>query len=143
MILLFKAFRISLVSLYVPLFFVDLVLKQKRISAKILFLLICSRSWICVALSSTVENEVRCDICLEIFILSPFLNKGFISEYLKWSGKISDDDLLHMWVRGELICNSLVYILSYLCDFFNLWDLIIFLTSLVHKNLSFCSERGS
>jgi len=27
-------------------------------------------------------------------ILSPFLNKGFISEYFKWSGNIPDDDLL-------------------------------------------------
>ena len=74
--------------------------------------------------------------------MSPFLNKGFISEYFKWSGKIADDNnLLHNWVRGELIFNNLVDILSYLCDFFNLRDLIIFLTSLVHKNLSFRSER--
>jgi len=43
------------------------------------------------------------------------LNKGFISEYFKWSGKIYND-LLRMWVRrelmkGELIFNSLVDIL--------------------------------
>jgi hypothetical protein len=73
-----------------------------------------------------------------------FLDKGFISEYFKWSGKISDDnDLLHMWVRGELIFDNLVDILSYLCEFFNLRVLIIFLTSLVHKNLNFHSERDS
>jgi len=76
--------------------------------------------------------------------LSPFLSKIFISEYFKQSGKISDDnDLLHMWVRGKLIFNSLVDILSYVCEFFNLRDLITFLTSLVHKNLSFLSERDS
>jgi hypothetical protein len=77
------------------------------------------------------------------------LNKGFISEYFKQSGKSSDDnDILHMWVRGELrkgelIFNIFVDILSYLCGFFNLRGLIIFLTSLVHKNLSFRSERDS
>jgi hypothetical protein len=49
----------------------------------------------------------------------PFLNKGFISEYFKRSGKIPDDnDLLHMCVRGELmngglIFNTLVGISSY------------------------------
>jgi hypothetical protein len=32
------------------------------------------------------------------------LNKGFISEYFKLSGKIPDDnDLLQMWVRREIM----------------------------------------
>ena len=44
MSLLFKAFSISLVSLYVALFVVDLVLKPNRSSAKILFLLLFSHS---------------------------------------------------------------------------------------------------
>jgi hypothetical protein len=54
----------------------------------------------------------------DIYISSPFLNKVFISEYFKQTGKIydDDDDLLCMWVRGELrkgelIFNSLVGIL--------------------------------
>jgi hypothetical protein len=60
--------------------------------------------------------------------LSHFLNKGFISEYLKLSGKIPGDDLLSMWVKGEtmnreLIFNSLVDISSYSWDFFNLREL--------------------
>ena len=51
--------------------------------------------------------------------MPPFLNKGFISEYFKRSGKIPDNnDLLHMCVRGELmngglIFNTLVGISSY------------------------------
>ena len=33
--------------------------------------------------------------------LSPFLKKGFISEYFRRSGKIpNESDLLHMWVNG-------------------------------------------
>lgn len=85
----------------------------------------------------------------DIYILSPFLSKGFISEYFKQPGKIYyDNDLLCMWVRGELmkrelIFNSLVYILSYPWEFFKLKDLIIFLTSIVGNNLSVCSERDS
>jgi len=68
------------------------------------------------------------------------LNKGFISEYFKRSGKIPfDNNLLHMWVRreimkGELIFNSLVDISLYPWEFFNLRDLIIFLTSLADNN---------
>ena len=97
------------------LFLVYLVLKPNCSSANILFLLLFSQTWIYIALSTTLENEVRIDIGLEseIFILLPFLNKGFISEYFKWSGKISVNNLLHMWVggeimKGELIFNSLV-----------------------------------
>ena len=56
--LLFKAFRISLVSLYMALFFVDLVLKPNCSSDKILFLLLCSQSSIYTVFSSTLENEV-------------------------------------------------------------------------------------
>jgi len=61
------------------------------------------------------------------------LNKGFISEYITWPGKIPvGNDLLHMWVRaeimkGELIVNSLVDFSSYSWEFFNLRELIIFL----------------
>jgi hypothetical protein len=103
------------------LFLVYLVLKRNCSSPNILFLLLCSQTLIYIALCSTLENEVRIDIGLEflIFILSSFLNKGFISEHFKRSGKIpGDNDLLHMWVRGEimkgeLIFNNLVDISSY------------------------------
>jgi DNA-directed RNA polymerase beta subunit len=80
--------------------------------------------------------------------LSPFLNRGFISEYFKRSGKIPDDnDLLHMWVRGELmngelIFNTLVGISSYPWELFNFRDLIIFSTSLVDKDLSLMCQCG-
>jgi hypothetical protein len=80
--------------------------------------------------------------------LSHFLNRGIISEYLKRSGKIPDDnDLLHMRVRGdlmngELIFNTLVCISSYPWDFFNLRDLIIFSISLVDKHLSLMFGKG-
>jgi len=58
------------------------------------------------------------------------LHKGFISEYFNPPGKIPDDnDLLHMWVRGEvmkgeLMFNSLVDISSYPWELFNLRDFI-------------------
>ena len=36
--------------------------------------------------------------------------KDFISEYFKWSGKIPDDnDLLHMWVKGQMIKGELTF----------------------------------
>jgi len=50
--------------------------------------------------------------------LSPFLNRGFISEYFRRSGKIpNESDLLHIWVnglqiKGELNFNNLVDISS-------------------------------
>jgi hypothetical protein len=85
-----------------------------------------------------------------IFILSSFLNKGFISEYFKQSVKIPvDNDLLHMWVRGEIMkgelifnMSSLVDISSYPWEFFNLRNLIIFLTSLVDNDLSSVFGKG-
>jgi hypothetical protein len=78
------------------------------------------------------------------------LNKGFISEYFKWSGNIPvDNDLLHMWVRGEIMkgelisnTSSLVDISLYPWEFFNLRDLIIFLTSLVDNDLSSVFGKG-
>jgi len=59
--LLFKAFRISLVRLYMALFVAALVLKPNCSSAKILFLLLCSQSWIYVAFYSNLENDIRID----------------------------------------------------------------------------------
>jgi len=50
--------------------------------------------------------------------LSPFLNRGFISEYFNWSGNVpKESDLLHMWVnglriKGKLSFNNLVGISS-------------------------------
>ena len=97
---------------YMVLFVVDLVLKSNCSSAKILFLLLYSQSWIYIVFSSTLENEVRIDIGLlfEIFSLSTFLNQGFISEYFKQSVKIPDDnDLLQMWFRGEIMKGEIIF----------------------------------
>jgi len=64
------------------------------------------------------------------------------------SGKIPvDNDLLQMWVRreimkGELIFNSLVDFSPYPWEFFNLRELIIFLTSLIDNNLSLAFGKG-
>jgi hypothetical protein len=80
--------------------------------------------------------------------LSPSSNKSFISEHIKWSGKIPVDNyLLHMWIRGELmkgdlIFNSLVDFASYPWEFFNLGELIIFLTSLIDDNISSLFGKG-
>jgi hypothetical protein len=41
--------------------------------------------------------------------LSPFLNKGLISEYFKGFGKIPDNDLSNIWVRGELMKGELIF----------------------------------
>jgi len=76
------------------------------------------------------------------------LNKGFVSECTKWSGKIPvGNDLLRTWVRGEimkgeLIFNSLVDFSSYPWEFFNLRELIIFITSLIDNNLSSTFGKG-
>jgi hypothetical protein len=43
-----------------------------------------------------------------MFDLWPFLNKGLTTAYFKQSGKIPEDnDLLHMWVKGELMKEGL------------------------------------
>jgi len=43
--------------------------------------------------------------------LSPFLNKGLTTAYFKQSGKIPEDnDLLHIWVKGELMKGELIFI---------------------------------
>jgi hypothetical protein len=74
-----------------------------------------------------------------MFDLSPFLNKGLTTAYFKRSGKILEgNDLLHIWVKGELmkeelICThgNLVDIPSYPEEFLDLRDFIMFSTSLV------------
>ena len=43
--------------------------------------------------------------------MSPFLNKGLTNAYFKRSGKIPEDkNLLHIWVKGELIKGELIFI---------------------------------
>jgi len=46
--------------------------------------------------------------------LSPFLNKCLTTACFKWSGKIPDDndydnDLLHVWVKVELMKGELIF----------------------------------
>jgi hypothetical protein len=44
-----------------------------------------------------------------MFDLSPFLNKSLITAYFKRPGKIPEDnDLLHIWVKGELMKGELI-----------------------------------
>jgi hypothetical protein len=60
-----------------------------------------------------------------------------MTAYFRWSGKVQEDtDLLHIWVKGEvikgeLIFNNLEYIPSYPKEFLGLKDFIIFFISLV------------
>jgi hypothetical protein len=43
--------------------------------------------------------------------LSPFLNKGLTTAYFKQCGKIPEDnDLLHIWVKGEVMKGELIFI---------------------------------
>ena len=47
---------------------------------------------------------------LEILDLSPFLNRGLSNSYFKWFGKIPEDnDLLHIWAKGELMREELIF----------------------------------
>ena len=70
-------------------------------------------------------------------IALPFLNKGLTTAYFKRSGKVPEDiDLLHIWVKGEvikgeLIFSNLVDIPTYPEEFLGLRDYIIFFISLV------------
>ena len=65
-----------------------------------------------------------------------FLNKSLTTAYFKWSGKIPEyKDLLHMWVKGELMKEEITYsnlvgIPLYLEEFFGLRDFIMFSISL-------------
>jgi len=69
--------------------------------------------------------------------LSPFLNKGLTTAYFIWSGKIPEDnDLLHIWVKGELIKGELIFsnvvdIPLFPEEFLGLRDFIMFSASLV------------
>jgi hypothetical protein len=57
----------------------------------------------------TLEKEVNKDIGLKLEIsnLLPFLNTGFTIENFNLVGKILEGrDLLHIYVKGELIKNS-------------------------------------
>jgi len=45
-----------------------------------------------------------------MFDLPPVLNKGLTTAYFKRSGKIPEDmDLLHIWVKGELMKGELIF----------------------------------
>jgi hypothetical protein len=47
-----------------------------------------------------------------MFYLSLFLNKGLTTAYFKWSGKIPEgNDLLHIWVKGELMKENLFLVI--------------------------------
>jgi hypothetical protein len=75
-----------------------------------------------------------------MFDLLPFLSKGLTTAYFRRSGKIPEgNDLLHIWVKGELMkeelgFSNLVDIPSYPEEFLDLRDFIMFSTSLVDKD---------
>jgi hypothetical protein len=84
----------------------------------------------CRSFGKYVSKEIG--LKLVISVLSPFLCKGFISENFNWEGKIPDEsDLLHMYVRGDVIKDVLTFKLSigipsYPWEFLDFSDLIIF-----------------
>jgi len=82
-----------------------------------------------------------------MFNLPPFVNKGYISEYFKRSGKIPGDNLLHICVRGELMEGDIIFyylvdISSYPWEFFTLRDLNTFATSVDAKDLGLMFGKG-
>ena len=68
--------------------------------------------------------------------LSPFLKKGLITAYFKRSGKTPEVmDLLHIWVKCELIKGEIIFInlldiASYPEELLGLRDFIMFLISI-------------
>jgi len=80
--------------------------------------------------------------------LSPFLNKGLTTAYFTQPGKIPEDnDLLHMWVKGELMKGELIFINlvdipSHPEEFLGLRDFILFLTSLVDTDFRLIFGNG-
>jgi len=86
---------------------------------------------------------------LVIFILSPFLCKGFISENLNQDGNVpGESDLLQMYVRGDVTKGVLTFrifigIPSFPWRFLEFSDLIIFPISLGVVYFSFVFELGS
>ena len=84
-----------------------------------------------------MEKEVNKDIGLKLEIsnLLPFLNTGFTIEKFNLVGKILEErDLLHIYVKGELIkivlnCKILTEISSHQQEVSVFKDLIIFAVS--------------
>ena len=113
----------------------ELDLKVNCSFDKMLLLVKCCSSLVNINFSKKLEKEGNEDIDLQLVImcLSPFLQLVFISEYLRRSGKIPEDnDLVHMLVNGELIKVELCFIIfteisSYLYELENFKDLINFL----------------
>jgi hypothetical protein len=80
--------------------------------------------------------------------LSPFLNKGLTTACFKWSGKIPEDnDLLHIWVKGELMKGELIFsnvldIPLYPEEFLGLRDFIMFSACLVNIDFRLIFGKG-
>ena len=84
----------------------ELFLKPYCSVANILFWLMCWYSLVYVTFSRIFEKDVSKEIGLKlaIYVLSPFLCEGFISENFNREGKIPDEsDLSHMYVRGDVM----------------------------------------
>lgn len=90
----------------------ELFLKPYCSVANILFWLMCWYNLVYISFSRTFEKDVSNEIGLKlvVFVLSPFLNNGFISENFNWEGKIHDEnDLLHMHVGGDVMKGVLTF----------------------------------
>jgi hypothetical protein len=80
--------------------------------------------------------------------LSLFLNKGLTTAYFKWSGKLPEDnDLLHTWVKDELMKEELIFrnlldIPSYPEEFLDLREFIMFSTSLINEDFRLILGNG-
>ena len=103
--LLLSTSNITFISLKETFSDEELFLKPYCSVANILFWLMCWCNLVYITFSRIFENDVNKEIGLKlvISILSPFLNKGFISEKFYREGKIPEEsDLLHMYVRGDV-----------------------------------------
>jgi multisubunit Na+/H+ antiporter MnhG subunit len=70
----------------------------------LIYYFVCVGIILYIIFSRTFEKNVSKEIGLKlvIFVLSPFLYNGFISESFHHEGKIPEEnDLLHMYVKGD------------------------------------------
>jgi hypothetical protein len=111
----------------------------------------CWYNLVYITFSRIFEKDVSKEIGLKLFmfVLSPFLYKGFISENFNQQRKIPNESgLLHMYVRGDAIKGVLTFriligIPSYPRVSLNISDLIFFSISLGVVHFSFIFEQGS
>ena len=110
--LLLSASSISFISLKEAFSVEELYLKPYCLVGNILFWLLCWYNLVYITYSRIFENDVSKETGLKlfIFVLSPFLCKGFISENFNREGKVHDkSDLLQMYVRRDVTKGVLTF----------------------------------